>query len=81
MNEEQEYWRRVVDELNEKFTLEFLAKEMGVSERQVSNWKTGAKPLGFTAIKLYLFHAKHRTAVQESGIALHVLSAGKAISS
>lgn len=76
MSEEQEYWRRLIDELNEKFTLEYIAHEAGVTVRQVSNWKQGDRPLGFKAIKLYLlharvFHGKHGTAVQETGTPVH----------
>ena len=71
MSEEQEKWRRMVDELNEKFTLEYIANEIGLSVRQVSNIKAGDKPKGFSAIKLYLFHAKHRTPVLETGTSVH----------
>lgn len=79
MSEEQEYWRRLIDELNEKFTLDYIAKEAGVSVRQVSNWKQGDRPLGFKAVKLYLlharvFHGKRGTAVQETGTAVHGVS-------
>lgn len=79
MTKEQEYWSRVVCELQELFTLAYLAKEMGVSERQVSNWKDGDRPLGLTAIRLYEFHAKHRTRVQVSGTAVHVQVEGSGI--
>lgn len=76
MSEEQEYWRRLIDQLNEKFTLEYIASEAGVTVRQVSNWKQGDRPMGFKAIKLYLLHArafpvKRRTAVQETGTVVH----------
>lgn len=77
--EEQEYWRRLVDDLNEKFTLEYLAREFGVSERQVSNWKSGDRPKGLTAIKVYTFHMKHRTQVQESGTEVHYEIKGTSI--
>ena len=73
MSEEQQYWARLIQELQEKFTLEYIAEEIGVSVRQVSNWKTGDRPLGMNAIKLYLFHAKHGTTVQ--GIPVHGISA------
>lgn len=76
MSEEQAYWRRLIDQLNEKFTLEYLAREMGVSVRQVSNWKQGDRPMGFKAVKLYLlharvFHGERGTEVQETGTAVH----------
>jgi predicted transcriptional regulator len=45
-------------------TLERIADELGISDRQVSNIKAGDRPKGETAVKLYLFHMKHRTAVQ-----------------
>lgn len=64
MSEELQRWRHVVIELCEDFTLSFIAAEVGVSERQVSKWKAGTdRPLGFNAVRLYLFHAKHRTPV------------------
>ena len=69
--EEKEYWPRLINELNEKFTLEYLAREFGVSERQVSNWKKGERPLGFKAIKIYLFHGKRCITLQETGTAVH----------
>jgi hypothetical protein len=62
MSEEQQYWQRLINELQGwKVTLEMIAdKELSVSDRQVSNWKAGQRPTGITAVKLYLFHAKHR---------------------
>ena len=77
MSEEQEKWRRMVDELNEKFTLAYIAHEIGVTERQVTNIKQGDKPKGFVAIRLYLFHEKHRTRVLEVGTAVHGVSVEK----
>lgn len=53
----------MVCDLQEKFTLQYIGQEIGVTERQVTNIKNGDTPGGFTAIRLYLFHAKHRTAV------------------
>lgn len=79
MTAEHEYWRRLVDELNEKFTLEYLAQEFEVSIRQVTNWKSGDRPKGLTAIRVYLFHAKHRTQVPETGTLVHVQVTGKSI--
>lgn len=78
MSEEQEKWRRMVDELNELFTLEYIGNQIGVSERQVSNIKDGDRPKGFVAIRLYLFHMKHRTPVQESGTPVHGANGEKA---
>jgi hypothetical protein len=74
--QEKDFWLRMITDLNEKFTLHYLAQEFGVSERQVSNWKCGDRPKGFTAIKVYLFHAKHRTRVQEDRTLVHVQTTG-----
>lgn len=71
MNEEQEYWRRLICELHDKFTLEFLAAEFGVSVRQVSNWKTGDRPTGLTAVRVYQFHMKHRTTLPVDSTVVH----------
>lgn len=68
MTNEQEYWRRLVDELQDKFSLETIGMEIGVSERQVSNIKTGDRPTGFVALRLFAFHGKHRTMVPIEGI-------------
>jgi DNA-binding transcriptional regulator YiaG len=77
--EESKFWLRVLSELRARFTLEYLAEEIGVSVRQVSNWQAGDKPKGMNAVRLYLFHMKHGTAVH--GIEVHVSSAGKSIPS
>jgi DNA-binding transcriptional regulator YiaG len=67
MSEEQQYWQRLINELQGwKVTLEMIAEELGVSDRQVSNWKAGQRPTGITAVKLYLFHMKHRRVIQGS---------------
>ena len=55
----------MVKELCERYSIKYLAQEFGVTERQVSNWRTGDRPLGFTAINVYLFHAKLGSPVQE----------------
>lgn len=70
MSEEQKYWQRVIEELQGwGVTLEKTAAHMEVSVRQVSYWKAGQKPKGFLAIRLYLFHEKHRSRLH--GSALH----------
>lgn len=72
MNEELERWQRIVVELNQLFTLSYIAKEIGVTERQVSNWKAGEdRPMGFNAVRLYLFHAKHGTPVPVDRTPVH----------
>ncbi len=50
---EWEHWRKLIEELQAKgITLEKIAEACGVTLRQVSNWKTGDRPLGLTAVKL-----------------------------
>ena len=67
MSEEQQYWQRLINELQGwKVTLEMIAEELSVSDRQVSNWKAGQRPTGITAVKLYLLHMKHRRVLQGS---------------
>lgn len=65
MSEEHAYWLGLIEDLQAwRVTLEQIAEECRVSDRQVSNWKTGDRPKGMAAIRLYTFHAKHRTRVQ-----------------
>lgn len=53
-------------ELRERFTVSYIAEEIGVSDRQVCNWQAGADvPKGMNAVRLHAFHAKHRTVVHE----------------
>ena len=59
MSDEQLQWARMIEDLQELFTRAYLAQYFGVSERQLANWKTGDRPKGMTAVKVYLFHAKH----------------------
>lgn len=68
--EEQLYWKGVIEELQAwKITLEMIAEELGVSDRQVSNWKSGQRPTGMMALRLHEFHMKRRRLLQ--GITLH----------
>ena len=63
-------FRAMIQDLQDLgITLAMIAEHIGVSERQVSNWKTGDRPLGESAINLYLFHMEHRNAVHR--IAVH----------
>lgn len=78
---EEEYWRRIIDELNELFTLEYIASVCGVTARQVSNWKRGDRPMGFKAVKLIQFHGKHRTPLPELGTVVRITSVNKGLSS
>lgn len=48
----------MVEDLQKKFTLEAIAEELEVSERQVRHWKAGDRPKGMNAVRLYLFHWK-----------------------
>lgn len=71
MSDEQTKWLEIVNDLQAwGVTLEMIAEELGVSDRQVSNWKTGDRPKGMTAVRLYLLHGKRRTQIQ--GTAVHV---------
>ena len=74
-NKEKEYWSRVVGEVLEMsgLTLEELATRMGVSDRQVSNWRLGQRPSGIVAIRFYEFR---RGLFSKVGIVLHGHSTG-----
>ncbi|MDZ4346076.1 MAG: helix-turn-helix transcriptional regulator [Candidatus Binatia bacterium] len=75
MTEEREYWARLIQELqNIGIGLERIAEALGVSERQVSNWKSGQRPTGMTAVRLIEFHGEHRRV-------LHVQAKGTGIAS
>ena len=59
--DEQSYWANLVRELQGfGLTLERIAEEIGVSDRQVSNWTAGDRPKGLHALNLYLLHGKHK---------------------
>lgn len=69
MSEEQAKWLAMIEDLQGwNITLAQIAEHLNVSERQVSNWKTGDRPKGMTAVKLYLFHGKHRTLVHGTSV-------------
>ena len=69
MNEpEKEYWRRLILELAAQFSNEFLANKIGVSPRQVFNYKRGDIPKGQHAVAIYTFH------VQQFGTTVPVVS-------
>ena len=60
MTDERERWQQMVIDLNQLFSLQFIANEVRVSVRQVSNWKAGSdRPIGMNAVRLYMFHLKH----------------------
>jgi hypothetical protein len=58
MSEEQQYWRRLIEELQQFMTVAQIADEVGVEPRQVWRWKDGDRPLGRTAIRVYTLHVK-----------------------
>ena len=46
-----------VEQLQRKgWTLDRIAGHIGVSDRQVSNWKNGDRPKGMSAIRLFLLY-------------------------
>lgn len=62
MTEEQKYWSGLIDELQAMgVTLERIAEALGVNDRQVSRWKAGTRPTGWTALKLVRFHMEQKT--------------------
>lgn len=64
---EHEHWRSVIQWLQDHgITLERIAEHHGVSVRQVSNWKNGQRPTGLQAVRLTMFHEKHRSILQGS---------------
>lgn len=65
MSEEQEYWKRLVQELqNIGVTLEMISEHLGVGLRTVSSWKEGHRPTGLIALKLHAFHMERRRVLQ-----------------
>lgn len=72
MTEEKQRWQEMVVELHQLFSLEYISQVVGVSVRQVSNWKAGTdRPLGMNAVRLFQFHAKHGTPVQVDRTPVH----------
>lgn len=55
---EKDFWHRLITELNEKFTLQFIAETIGVTVRQITNYKHGDRPKGVVAIRLVQFHKR-----------------------
>lgn len=58
MTEEHQYWRRLIEELQEVMTVAEIAEEVKVEPRQVWRWKDGDRPMGMTAIRVYTLHVK-----------------------
>lgn len=56
-SQEQEYWKTLIQFLQDNnYPISRIAEYMGVSERQVSNWKSGQRPVGMQAVKLHYFY-------------------------
>lgn len=57
--QEKEYWRQIVSDLQDVMTVAEMALELDANERQVWRWKSGTdRPMGMMAIKVYLLHVK-----------------------
>lgn len=65
MSEEHQYWRRLIEELQLVMTIRQISDELDVSERTVANWKTGDRPKGMNAIRVYTLHVKRCPQVPE----------------
>lgn len=68
-NNEREYWQRALKEVLDATgeTAEQLAERMGVSVRQVENWKSGQRPSGIVAIRFWAY----RKEILEVRIVMH----------
>lgn len=66
VNQEQErhYWRCLLSELQSVMTMAEIAEALGVSDRIVWRWKTGDRPTGMNAVRVYLLHVKRCQASQ-----------------
>ena len=57
--QEQAYWRCVIEALQEVMTIAQIAEEIEVNDRQVWRWKSGEdRPTGMKAIHLYRLHVE-----------------------
>ena len=56
-NSEREFWVRAVNEVlsTTDLTVIAFAERMGVSVRQVYNWRDGVRPSGLAAIRFYFY--------------------------
>ena len=72
MTEEQEYWRRLIAELQKVMTIAAIAEAAGVEDRQVWRWKAGERvPRGLQAIVVYKLHVER--CPNRQGLSGHVL--------
>ncbi len=56
---EAAYWRRLVEDLQEVMPIAKIAETLQEEDRQVWRWKAGVRPIGWSAIGLFLLHVKH----------------------
>jgi hypothetical protein len=54
--QEKQYWRGLIEDLQEHLTIAEIAEKLEVGDRQVWRWKSGDRPGGLTALNLYLLH-------------------------
>lgn len=73
LNEEQAYWRRLVDEVHVHMSYPKIAAAINISDRQIFNIRNGHRPTGLTAIRLYTLHLQYNPMQNNSGIELHCL--------
>lgn len=64
--EERDWWLQMVSDLRDQFTIDYLAEELGVSQRTICNWQNGERPMGMKAVRVYLLHVKHCSAVHRN---------------
>jgi hypothetical protein len=76
VSDEQLRWRQIVLDLQDVMTIAAIAEEVQVEPRQVWRWKDGDRPLGMTAVRLYLLHVKR--CPQRQGHAGHSQDSAKA---
>jgi hypothetical protein len=58
-DEEKDYWKRLVNDLQGVMTIAEIAVAVGVEDRQVWRWKSGERrPMGMLAVHVYLLHVK-----------------------
>jgi hypothetical protein len=59
LSDEQQYWARLLSDLQLVMTIEAIADEVQALPRQVFRWKAGEdRPMGLKAIRVYLLHVK-----------------------
>lgn len=66
LEEEKQWWYEMVNDLRGVMTIASLAEAIGVTERTVCNWQNGERPMGLKAIKVYLLHVKHCSALHRN---------------